>query len=172
MGRFLHLRFAKSLRKYAAFALACSWILGLLLGTLTARSIPAELSPLVGSFQNQSPISLVTVMLFPVLVSFLVVYMGHSWLLPLIAFLKSFSFAYVSWVLTKDFRLASWLIHLLTMFSDCLSLPLLWWFWCRLLKSDKPSLFAMSLLMTFAIVTISILDHRFIAPILSSLQIS
>ena len=172
MGRFLHLRFANYWRKYAAFTLAFCWIFGLIFGVLIARNVSIEALPLVDSLQNHVPGSLLTVMLFPVAVSVLVMYMDQSWLIPLIAFLKSFSFAYVSWILMQSFGTARWLMQFLMMFSDCLSLPLLWWFWHRLLKSARSSLFQLSILMVLATLAIGMLDIRFISPILSSLQIS
>ena len=172
MVRFLHLRFADYLRKYAVFTLACSWISGLILGISISKSVSVEVPASIAASPNASPYGVVMVTLFPILVSVLLMYMSQNWLIPVIAFFKSFSFSYVSWILMRDFGSASWLIQFLMMFSDCVSLPLLWWFWCRSLKADKPFSFALSAPLVFTAVAIAILDYRFISPILSSLQIS
>ena len=172
MGKFLHLRSVIQWRKYAAFTLACCWVSGLILGFLIAGEIPAESIPLVDSFQNHPSIHLLTVALFPVAVSALLLYMGLRQLIPVIAFLKSFSFAYVSGLLMQNYGTAGWLIQLLMMFSDCLSLPVLWWFWFQSLKHTHSSLLNLSLPTVLATLAIGILDIRFISPILSSLQIS
>ena len=172
MGKFLHLQSVIQSRKYAAFTLACCWVSGLILGFLIAGETSAELIPLVDSFQNRHAIRLMTVTLFPVAVSALLLYMGLPRLIPVIAFLKSFSFAYVSGLLMQNFGTAGWLIQLLMMFSDCLSLPVLWLFWHRSLKYAHSSLLNLSLPTVLATLAIGILDIRFISPILSSLQIS
>ena len=172
MHKFLHLQFANQLRKYAVFTLACSWIIGLFLGISVAKSVAIEHPPLTAAFQNHSFISGLIVILFPYIVTISLMYIGLPQLIPAIALLKSFSFAYVSWILMKDFGSAGWLIQFLMMFSDCVSLPLLWWLWCRFLKSRQASPISLSAPIVIAVILVTIFDHRIISSILSSLQIS
>ena len=172
MQKLLQFRFADFCRKYAVPALACSWISGLISGNLAGGGVSFDLSALVSAFQNETSISLFAVMLFPIVASVLVMYMGQPWLLFVIAFGKSFSFAYVSRIFLDCFGPAGWLIQLLVMFSDCLNLPILWWLWHRmLLQPRRPSI---RLAVSAASITtaISIMDDHFITPILSALQIS
>ena len=172
MCKFLHLQFANRLRKYAVFILAYSWIIGLLLGITVAKNVTISFPALTAASQNHSFTSALIVIVFPYIVSVLLMYMGLAQFIPAVAFLKSFNFAYVSWILMRDFGSASWLIQFLMMFSDCVSLPLLWWLWCRSLKSGHTSPISSSVPIVTAVIIIAILEHRFISPILSLLQIS
>ena len=172
MDKVLHRSFANSCRKYAVPALACSWILGLLFGIRVGQIAFFDFNSMAATFPGNTFVSLLAVMLFPIVVSVLIMYMGQPWLLLIVAFLKSFSFAYVSWIVMCDFGSAGWMIQLLIMFSDCLSLPLLWWYWCSLLRRTQHSLISMSIPILLATIAVGILDNRFIAPILSALQIS
>ena len=172
MVRFLHLRYANQLRNYAVPILASCWIMGLIFGVIVARSASVEFCSLAATTKNTSLFSALIVVMFPIIVSILIMYTGLSWLIPVVAFLKAFCFAYVSQVLGRDFGSASWLMQLLLMFSDCASVPLLWWFWCQSLKSTKFTLRSSSSVTMVAALVIAILDYRFISPILSSLQFS
>ena len=172
MVRFLHLRYANHIRNYAVPILASCWIMGLIFGVVVARSASVELCSLATTTKNASLFSALIVVTFPIIVSILIIYMGLSWLIPVVAFFKAFCFAYVSQVLVSDFGSASWLMQLLWMFSDCASVPFLWLFWCQSLKSTKFSLISSSSVTIIAVFVITILDYRFISPILSSLQFS
>ena len=171
MDGVLNRRFANFCRKYAVHALACSWILGLLFGIQVGQIAFFDFSSLADTFHISTSVSLVAVLFFPVVTSILIVYTGLDWLLPAVVFMKSFSFAYVSWILICDFGSAGWVIQLLIMFSDCVSLPFLWLFWCGLLRR-KQHLISISVPVAFAIIVAGILDHHLISPILSALQIS
>ena len=170
MDRFLHSRLPVMLRKYAVSCLACSWILGLFFGLWAVRYTAFDPSVLRASFLNYTPISIISVALLPVLISVLAVFTEQSWLVLVVGFLKAFGFSYVSYLVTSGYGAAGWLIQFLVMFSDCLSLPFLWWFWCVLLKSER---LCGSLLFPAAIAAtaIGILDFRVISPFLSTLQI-
>ena len=172
MGNSLRFVFSSCLRKYAVFALACFWSLGLILGILVAKDVSFEFSLFSTGVQQNSIPGALLVTMFPIVASVSLLYMGQTWLIPAVAFLKSFNFAYVSWILMRDFGSACWLIQLLIMFCDCVSIPLLWWFWCRFLKSSNTSLFPLSFVMVLAFFAIAILDSYLISPILLSLQIS
>ena len=172
MVRFLHLRYANHLRNYAVPILASCWMMGLTFGVVVARSVSVEFYSHAATAPNASLFSELIVVMFPIIVSILIMYTGLSWLIPVIAFLKAFCFAYVSQVLVRGFGSASWLMQLLWMFSDCASAPFLWWFWCRSLKSTKFTLTSSSSAMLIAALVIIILDYRFISPILSSLHFS
>ena len=169
----IYLRLFDPQCKCTLTALACSWLFGSCFGLWAAKSTVMDLSALNAALQNEASVSIFAVMLFPFVVSILLVYMRQSWLLTVIALFKSFSFVYVSRILMKDFGSAGWLVQLLIMFSDCASLPLLWWLWCRLLYLKKrETLFSLSIPPVLAAISIGIMDDRFISPILSALQIS
>ena len=128
----LYLRLSDHCRKYALSYLACSWISGLILGTSAANGLALDAASYQLLLQDRTLIQLLSVILLPVFVSVLVISTNHPIGLLPIVFLKSFCFAYTSRLLTQDFNTAGWLIQILTMFSDCASLPILWLFWHRL----------------------------------------
>lgn len=171
MNRFSHRRLSVLLRKYAMTCLACSWILGLISGLWTSRYAAFHLIGLEDSFHLYTPISILSVALLPVLISALVVFAEQSWLLLPISFLKAFCFAHVGALVTKSFGSASWLIQILLMFSDCVSLPFLWWFWYRLLKSSQQIAFSTIFPIALAALSIGVLDFKVISPFFSLLQI-
>lgn len=171
MKRMLHLRLSAILRKYAVPYLACSWILGLIFGLWVISSAPADLSYTNDFFRRYTPVSMISVSLFPVLVSFLVVFAERSWVLLVISFLKAFGFAYTSCLVTRGYGSAGWLIRFLVMFSDCISLPFLWWFWCQLLKGRLKISVPMVFSVSVPAIAIGILDIQVISPFLSTLQI-
>lgn len=171
MERTLHLRLSAVLRKYAVPCLACSWSLGLIFGLWVIGYAPVDLSYAEDFFHRYTPVSMISISLFPVLVSFLVVFAERSWMLLVISFLKAFGFVYTSCLLTRGFGSAGWLIRLLVMFSDCISLPFLWWFWCQLLKGRQKISIPVVFSVFAAATAIGILDIQVISPFLSTLQI-
>ena len=171
MNRVLCLRLSAVLRKYAIPCLAFSWIFGLISGLWAVGYGDFHLAGLEDSFRSYTPFSVFSVALLPVLISALVVFAEQSWLLLPISFLKAFSFAYVSSLVTGGYGSAGWLIQFLLMFSDCVSLPFLWWFWCRLLKSRQQIAFSTIFPVAIVAFFIGALDFKVISPFLSLLQI-
>ena len=171
MNRILRLRLSSFLRKYAIPCLACSWILGLISGLWAVRFVDFDLPGLEDSFHSYTLFGVISVALLPVLISTMVVFVERSWLLLPFSFLKAFSFAYVGSLVTGGYGSAGWLIQSLLMFSDCLSLPFLWWFWCRLLKSAQQITFSTIFHITLVAFSIGVLDFKVISPFLSLLQI-
>ena len=164
MNRFLHLRLSVVLRKYATACLAYSWILGLISGLWVVHYADLSLPEIENSFRYYTPVSIFSIALLPVLISALVVFAEQFWLLLPISFLKAFSFAYVSALVIGSYGPASWLVQLLLVFSDCISLPFLWLFWCRMLKSTHRITFSMVLPITLVAFSIGVLDFKVISP--------
>ena len=172
MDKFLHHQLSAHCRKYATAYLACSWLLGLVSGIFAANGTTSHFDLPDTLFQAPEPVTLLSVMLLPVLVSVLFVCAGKSALLLAVCFLKAFSFAYVSRVVTAGFGTAGWLIQFLAMFSDCMSLPVLWLFWRRLIARPQHSILRLSTDAVLTTLVIGIMDCHFISPFLTALQIS
>ena len=171
MDRFTHLRFSAAWRKYAIPYLACSWILGLIFGLWAVRYADFHFPVTEDSVYHYTPISIVTVAFLPVLMSVLAAYADKTWLLPAIGFWKAFSFAYVSYLMTSAYGSAGWLIQLLVMFSDCVSLPFLWWFLCLLLRSSQKISFSSVFPIILGAIALGVLDFKMVSPFWSTLQI-
>lgn len=120
-------------------ALACSFTLGLILGACFSVSASETLTPTMRAAATGcvSIPGLLSAMLLPFLFSAFAVYISNQWLLFPIAFCKAFLFAFLSVGLMGAFGSAGWLIRLLLMFGDILSMPLLWWFWIRSLTTRR-----------------------------------
>lgn len=112
---------------------------------------------------------LLSAFLLPLLFSAFAVYISQPWLLVPVAFGKAFSFSYLAFGVTLAFGSAGWLVRSLLMFSDCLTLPLLWWFWlCCIRASDRDALRSFLVTCTAALM-IGCLDYGAVSPLLRNL---
>ena len=157
--------------KCTMYHLAWAWLSGLIIGFLAAMS--SGYFDFHGQFTSARPtfLSVLAVTVFPFLVSAVLSLAGQLWLIPCISFLKAFGFAYISVLVMNAYGSAGWLIQFLTMFSDCVSLPLLWWFWCSLLKSERSLQISAAAAPILVLIAAIWVDHRMILPFLSGLQI-
>ena len=133
MDRFLHRSFAAFSYRISCFVFAIFWIAGLLSGILMSCCADVSLFRVMLSDLDVrlSIVSFLSVLLLPLLLSFLAAYLKCPFVICVIAYLKAFLLAFVGMVILRSFRSAAWLIHFLMMFSDMLILPVLWWFWIQ-----------------------------------------
>lgn len=168
MVRFFRTSFIAASRRSSAVVLAFVLFCGFSAGAFLASwSGQFPLSLMRAATQNcVSIVNLFLVMLLPFLFTALAVYVGRLWLLFPIAFLKAFIFGYLGSCVLHLYGTSGWLIRFLLMFSDCLSLPVLCWFWLRMLcrtGADMGRRFLAAVCMLFGIVS---LDYQFISPFL------
>ncbi len=170
MARFLHHIFVFLRRKSSTVILAFCFLSGLISGLLLFRQAAFSVSLMRSALcSDVSIFRLLCVILLPFLFSAFAVYFSKPRVLYLIAFLKAFLFAFVSAGITLAFGSAGWLVRWLVMFSDCLSLPLLWLYWQRNVSGQQG--FRLAEFGVFAGIAclIGCLDHAFIVPLLSVL---
>lgn len=133
MARFLYPNSFLLRRRIRCIFLAVFWMLGLYFGfRLSLRADATFLSWMcrVGS----RPVSILGMaggLFLPFLCSALVVSLGQNWLLPVIAFLKAWSFASIAWGLWGVYPSGGWLAVGLLQFSSILAGAILWVFWLR-----------------------------------------
>ena len=158
-------------RKYDTSLLACSWTFGLVFGICSVTV--GSFSPAFQQAVDVTPsfFSIISVLLLPLVISLLALYAGWRWVIFPLAFLKALAFAYVGWSVVITFGSAGWLIRLLLMFSDCASVPLLWWFWNKALTSELDALVSASIAAVLTILGIGIVDYGVISPFLVSLSL-
>lgn len=148
--------------------LALSWSLGLFAGVFFGiQAGPSVLSLMrAASVSRVSIVGLLICNVLPFLISAFAVSLQRSLLLPVIAFLKAFSFGFCAMAIVRAFGTAGWLVGGLLLFSDCLSLPALCWFWLR--QADGRCVQLKKDLITGLLVTAiaGILDCCLIAPFL------
>lgn len=152
--------------KESIFRLACSFLLGLLSGgcifTLTSDSFSSLMRG--AAFGSMSIISLLSVLLLPFLFSAFAVYVRQSWLLMPISFLKAFFFSFLYVGLSCTFGGAGWLVRTMLMFSDILTLPVLWWFWLKLLQWEGQGFYRQFLLPMAVEIAIACFDFSMVSP--------
>ena len=171
MVPYIFLHISTNVRKYATTLLAFSWIIGFCFG-LSAILVGGCNAVLYQAVDlKPSFFSIISVLLLPMLISLLAVFAGQRWLIFPLAFLKALSFAYVGWSVVVTFGSAGWLVRLLLMFSDCASVPLLWWFWKRVLSSEFHAIFPAAVAVTVTLLGIGIIDFGVIAPFLVNLSL-
>jgi len=162
--------FLQSRRRVTATILAFVFCFGLLAGSLTAVLTETSyfLMMRTAASYRVSIFGLFPVLLLPLLFSAFAVYISQFWLLIPIAFIKAFFFSFLGagfLILSPD---SGWLMRMLFMFTDCLSLPVLCWYW--LYACHYRNVTPGQTISAFAVVAgIGFLDFQFISPFLASL---
>lgn len=172
MDRFLHPHFLTISRKPSIPVLAFVWILGLLSGCLLSARAGTSffLTMRTADFRGVSIIGLLSVFVLPLLFSALAVFIDQIWLLVPIAFAKAFCFSFLAFGITAAFDGAGWLIRWLLMFSDCCSLPLLWWYWLRSVSGSDVHYARGTIACFAAALAVGCVDYGLICPILADLN--
>lgn len=126
-------------RKGSTLFLAFFWFLGLAFGILFfLLSGDSFVSLMRGTLTSSvSIIRVLCVSLLPFLLSAFAVFISEPRLLLLICFGKAFLFSFVSFGVIQAFGSAGWLVRWLLLFSDCASVPVLYWFWLRNISGNS-----------------------------------
>lgn len=158
-------------RNGCCFVLAFCWLAGLVCGILVCLSAGSSLSSWMRStvFGSVSIVSLLFAAILPFLLSAFAVYISKPALLLVICFCKAFLFSFVSLGVYQAFGSAGWLIRLLLLFSDCMLIPLLFWYWHRHLMSKCSFCVWESVFVLALSVLIGSIDFSIISPFLVSL---
>lgn len=131
MARFLYHHFQREARRKSWFPLAFFFIMGLtssgILYICADSSCFLSMDGLLSA--SISIVGLASVWFVPFLFSAFAVYFGHRWLLLPIAFGKAFSVTWIALCICRTYGSGAWVALSILMFSDWLSLPLLWMFW-------------------------------------------
>ncbi len=158
-------------RKGCRFILAFCWLAGLICGIFIYLSSANSLTSMMRSvlYAPVSIVGLLCVTVLPFLLSaFAVFFFRPVWLLP-ICFAKAFLFAFISMGIVQDFGSAGWLIRCLLLFSDCIGVPILYWFWMRCLSDDR-RLSGWELTWIFSLVLlVGSVNKSIISPVLAHL---
>ncbi len=155
-------------RKGCRYILAFSWLSGIICGILLSLTAEERILPLMrGAVYTPVSITwLLCVSVLPFLLStFVVFHFVPAWLL-LICFAKAFLFAFVSMVILMVYASAGWLVWLMLLFCDLVTLPILYWFWMRyLFRYDRPSVVSVTGIFSLMLLAGSI-HAWFISPYL------
>ncbi|MGM9651200.1 MAG: hypothetical protein ACI3VX_04595 [Faecousia sp.] len=157
--------------KGCRFFLAGFWVSGFLCGILVYLSAGRTLVSLMRStpMASVSIVGMLCVTTLPFLFSATAVFLSKPVLLLPICFGKAFLFAFVSMGIFQAFGSAGWLFRWLLLFSDCASVPVLYWFWLRHISGDRPLIgWEAAWLCSLAVLTGSI-HFSVISPFLAGL---
>ena len=168
MVRFFRPRYFSLSRKVSATILAFTLFIGYFLGSCLAALTVSSFHSLMRSALTGSVsiVSLLSVTLLPFLFSAFAVYIRQYWLFLPIALFRCISFSFLGSVILYAFGSSGWLICLLFLFSDILSLPLLCWFWLRHISEGDRHLLRNLSAVFIVLSGIAILDHQLVSPFL------
>lgn len=166
MARFFRRYFHGILRKGNTIFLAVCFLSGFLIGVLYAFVIETDLPLMHSVFAcSVSIVCSLGILLFPFLLSVVIIYFFDSSLLYLLCFSKALVFAFVSVRIIVSFSGGGWLLRILFMFSDIFTMPVLYFLWQRHL-SEKTTLQMVDAIALFLlIIAIIFLDRYFIFPL-------
>ena len=153
-------------RKGMSLILAICWINGIVFGVFCYSASPPEVISLMHRMLpcSVSIVGLLNATLIPFLLSALLIALSMPVMLIGLCFLKAFLFSFVSMGVLACAGSGGWLLRYLFLFSDCAALPVLLWYWFASV-SGKYSQFAPFCILFLVLVLVTILDYRFIAPI-------
>lgn len=170
LDRYLNFDLSAWRCKKPIFVLACAYFIGLFSGVLISMSASDALVSTMRAavFGRVSIFGLLSTILLPLLFSAFAVYISRPVLLIPIAFFKAFLFSFLGMGILAAFGSAGWLVRCLLMFSDILTMPLLWWYWIRS-SSNQGTCQRSSLVCAAAVCLIGSLDYCVISPFLANL---
>ena len=171
MARFFRHNFFGRWCRSSRWLLACVWCCGLALGIYVFWNAGDSSASLMRMAANSpvSIVSLLSVLIFPFLASAAAVLLYKPWLLLAAAFVKAYALAFLSLAVICAFSSAGWLVRLLLMFSQFLSVPLLCWFWIHYISGRIRPAPAVLFLMAALIMLIGSVDYCIVSPFLAGL---
>lgn len=138
MARFLHHDFQRIRRRTNWLSLAFFFVLGLFSGGyLFLRADDSFAFLMCRALSGRvSIVGLASVSVLPFLFSAFAVSLYLPRLFRVVAYCKALTFSYVALGIWAAYGSGAWLAHLLLMFSDICTIPLLWLYWLR--HSEAP----------------------------------
>ena len=157
-------------RKVSVLILAFSLFAGLASGYQlhVDSEIPITSLMRVSCIQNVSIVSQVSVLLLPFLFSVFFSSTRAAWMVLPVSFLKGLCFGFSQATICSSFAGAGWLIYFFLMFSNIISLPVLIFFWIRILNRNE-HIIPLFLYCVITVLFIIAFDHHFINPYCISL---
>ena len=130
MAKVFDRQFSRGSCRVSAWVLAFSFLFGLVSGVLACCGCGPEFASLMRGLPSDtvSIVGLILCLTFPFLLSF-TSWVLNPWLLFPVCFCRAFLFGLVHGGIVLFWDAGGWLLRWLIIFSDCLSLPLLYCFW-------------------------------------------
>ena len=155
--------------RHSGMILASCWCAGMMLGILAAASAGEYLTAKMRSAASQ-PVSIIPFLAYaPFLLSAVATHLRHPWLILPCCITKAFLFGYCAFAVTLAFGQSSWLVRYLFLFSDVVSIPIVYVYWLRCIKGNCAKGFWLSGICLVALLLVSLIDYFWIAPFLADL---
>ena len=152
--------------KKAAALLSITWIVALLLGAflacLTADSLQGPILGLL--YAPSSPVSVLLPAFLPFLITVFAVYFFPTGFIAVICGAKAFCFGFCSCGIAVVYGQGSWLVCLLTMFTDIFSVPVLCLYWLRCYSAAQRPTRIANVCFGFSLLAICATDYCFVTP--------
>ena len=170
MVRFFHHHIFPSFRRVTAIVLAFVLTMGVLIGGSCSGFADTSFLHLMhmAALTPVSIVHLIPVVLLPMIFSAFAVYIGHSWLIFPLAFLKAFLLGYLTSVIRIFYPDSGVLFAILLLCTEYLTMPILCWFWFRC-ACDRKLDFQIASGVTLLMLGIGFLDYHVVSPFLVSL---
>ena len=155
-------------RKGMSLILAICWINGIVFGVFCYSASPPEVISLMHRMLpcSVSIVGLLNAALIPFLLSALLIALSMPVMLIGLCFLKAFLFSFVSMGVLACAGSGGWLLRYLFLFSDCVTLPVLFGYWFGCVSTPKKSRLVLATCVVFLVLSlVTILDYHVIAPI-------
>lgn len=165
-SRFRPSRFMKS-----GFCLALFWCAGLVCGFVAFSGSSIITSDILRLAAAEKPAiwRFLSVLLLPFLFSALAVYLSKPQFLPMIAFFKAFLLMFVSIYVYSGFGTAGWLIRFLLMFSDLISVSLLYCYWSLYVSGKRLFATRHFVVCCLPVLLLGCFDYYSVMPLLTGL---
>lgn len=165
-------RFAVFVRsQYRVIFLACLWLFGLVLGFYisAAGSESSVYLMRTAVLRSVSIVGLLVVLIFPFVISAVLIhYVSAKCIYPL-AFLKAIFFAFCLHSITLAFGSSSWLVRWILMFSESCMVVILLWFWIRNISGSGRSYIGEITVFAVFSAIIFFIDFYAVSPFLKML---
>lgn len=112
---------------------------------------------------------LIAVLILPVVFSLFAVYTSQVWLIYLTGFIKAFLSSFIGTGLILSSGDSGWLLRMLLMFSDFVSLPVLCWLWMHISTHGRSSNLRSTAIVFLVMGGIGFMDYYYISPFLANL---
>lgn len=148
------------------FVVVLTWAVGLILGIVFAYSTDTLVSLMPGILDIPvSIVGLAAVNWLPFLFTAAAVFVSRPGLVLVPVFCKAFSFGACAATFDIAFYSASWLMRLIVLFSDLLSLPLLFWLWLSCVSGERRTTLRRFGICGILLIIITAADLWFITPL-------
>ena len=153
--------------RVSRYAVALCWLSGLLLGFIAANSANSVLiSAISTSVGSPVPFArLVLICILPFVVSYLAFSLNEHWLLLATCLFEAFCFGYCAAGIGLAYGAAGWLIRFLLLFSDCMTIPVLLYYWMTAQSSGRQFRIT-SVIVTVYAIAVAGIDYFYIIPLL------